>query len=1425
MLILRGSPAFSPFRLQKLLQDLSAAGLPVRAISADFVHLAEITEALTADEHGILEKLLTYGPSRAAATVTGFAQIVAPRPGTISPWSSKATDIAHICGLAKVRRIERVIAYTLDLGGKAERPEPRAESASAAPSSPTLRSPLSALSSKLHDRMTQVVFASLEACAVLFQHETPRPLTSVPVLAQGRSALVAANSSLGLALADDEIDYLVKNFTALGRDPNDIELMMFAQANSEHCRHKIFNATWDIDGQRRDRSLFQMIKHTYQLHRDGILSAYSDNAAVLAGSRGARFFADPRTNDFVSAEEDIHLLCKVETHNHPTAISPFPGAATGSGGEIRDEGATGRGSKPKAGLCGFTVSNLKLPGAVQPWEKDHGKPNRIVSALDIMIEGPLGAAAFNNEFGRPNINGYFRTFETAVPAATKSSEPRAESRSASSASGTQLSALSSQLPATELRGYHKPIMLAGGLGNIRADHIKKGAINPGDQLVVLGGPAMLIGLGGGAASSIGAGHGNEDLDFASVQRDNAEMERRCQEVIDRCWALGDENPISFIHDVGAGGISNALPELVNDGGRGGKFNLRAVPNDEPGMSPLEIWCNESQERYVLAIPAARLATFRALCERERAPFAVVGEATEKKQLVLEDSHFKNTPIDLPLEVLLGKPPRMHRSDTTLTRPQLPLDLSPLFDVGAVPSPRSDAAKNGGEVTPLRSEPDAAALCEAIHRVLAHPTVADKTFLISIGDRTLGGLIARDQMVGPWQVPVADCAVTAATFDVTTGEAMAMGERTPVAVNHAAASARLAVGEALTNLAAAQIGDLGRVNLSANWMAAPAIPGEGAALYAAVEAVGMELCPALGITIPVGKDSMSMSTVWKDAPSGEQKRITAPVSLIISAFSPVTDIRLTLTPQLRYDRPNHFNADPAKNAENSDLHSVSSSAPSASSAFQNPNPDSESIGETLLLLIDLGRGKNRLGGSILAQVVSQLGESTPDVDRPADLKNFWNAIQRLGRDKKLLAYHDRSDGGLLATVVEMAFAGHTGVDLDLPNGASPFSALFSEELGAVIQIRADDLDDVSLLLREHGLTACTSRLGTLNSAHTIRIRRNGQILFEENLFSLRAIWSDVTRRIAALRDNPACVESEFQLKLDPANPGITPKLTFDLRSSVSQLSTLNSQLASRPRPAVAILREQGVNGEVEMAAAFTHAGFRAVDVHMTDILSGRVSLRDFRGLAACGGFSYGDVLGAGEGWAKSVLFNPRARAEFAAFFAREDAFALGVCNGCQMMSNLHAIIPGSDHWPHFVQNKSERYEARFVSLKIEKSPSVLFAGMEGSVIPIAVAHGEGYTEFPTPEHAQRCSDSGLVVARFVDNHHRPTEQYPLNPNSSPLGLTALTTTTGRVTIMMPHPERVFRTACMSWHPADWGEDSPWMKIFYNARAWVASTSRE
>ncbi|MCH6255608.1 phosphoribosylformylglycinamidine synthase [Puniceicoccaceae bacterium K14] len=1290
MIILRGAPSHSEFRLEKLLADFTASGLPVKGVYAEFLHAAEVDGSLSTEETEVLGKLLTYGPKLEEHTPEGLLRIVTPRPGTLSPWSSKATDIAHICGLEKVERVERATAFWVDLGGA----ELSADQ-------------LKDLDSKIHDRMTQAVFGEEKELEALFRHEEPKPFTTVPVLAGGREALAKANKELGLALAEDEIDYLVESFTKLERDPADIELMMFAQANSEHCRHKIFNASWDIDGEAQEKSLFKMIKNTFEMRSEGILSAYKDNAAVFEGSEANRFFADPDTNEYKASLEDIAILCKVETHNHPTAISPFPGAATGSGGEIRDEGATGIGSKPKAGLTGFTVSNLKLPGGEQVWEKDNGKPERIVSALDIMLEGPLGGAAFNNEFGRPNILGYFRTFEQSVPGAN----------------------------GPEIRGYHKPIMLAGGLGNIRREHIEKKEVNAGDKLVVLGGPAMLIGLGGGAASSIDSGESNEDLDFASVQRENPEMERRCQEVIDRCWSLGEENPIVFIHDVGAGGLSNAMPELVNDAGKGGVFDLRKVNNDEPGMSPLEIWCNESQERYVMAIPSDRIDRFVSICERERCPFAIIGEATDERQLVLEDPHFGNKPIDMPLDVLLGKPPRMHRDEKSLERPVEPLNL------------------------------DGISLQEASNRVLSHPSVADKTFLITIGDRTVTGLISRDQMVGPWQVPVADCAVTASSFDEYTGEAMSVGERTPTAVNNAAASARLAVGEALTNLASAQVGPLNRVNLSANWMAAPSVPGDAADLYEAVKAVGMELCPELGVTIPVGKDSMSMSTVWKDDEG--DKRVTAPTSLIISAFARCEDIRLSLTPQLIQDA------------------------------------------DTSVVLIDLGRGKNRLGSSILGQTVSQMGEEPPDVDSIEDLANFWKAIQELGKNEKLLAYHDRSDGGLLATAVEMGFAGNVGLDIEIPADSSTFESLFAEELGALIQVRDSEQAEVFEVLKSYGLDDCSSVVGSLNDSFTFRVMQSGEAILEEGLSDLRDVWSDVTRRMQTLRDNPESAASEHQIRLDQTNPGISPKVPFEI--------DLGKDYDSKPP--MAILREQGVNGEVEMAAAFHRADFKTVDVHMTDILSGKVSLKDFQGLAACGGFSYGDVLGAGEGWAKSILFNDKAREEFKAFFEREDTFSLGVCNGCQMLSNLRSLIPGTSHWPHFVQNRSERYEGRLVSVKIEKSPSVLFQGMEGGVLPIAVAHGEGRAEFKSSDAAAACNASGLVAARYVDNHHAATEAYPLNPNGSPFGITSLTSEDGRSTILMPHPERVFRSSQLSWAPKEWGEDSPWMRMFRNARVFV------
>ena len=1297
MLILRGAPALSTFRHGKLLDQLTQKVPAVGGLYAEFAHFAEVSAALSDDEEKVLARLLEYGPSVPVQEPVGQLCLVLPRFGTISPWSSKATDIARNCGLAKIERLERGIAYYV----AGELSESDAQTVAAA----------------LHDRMTQLVLDSLEQAAGLFSHAQPKPLRVVDVLGGGRAALEQANLALGLALADDEIDYLVKSFGDLGRNPHDIELMMFAQANSEHCRHKIFNASWDIDGESQDKSLFGMIKNTYELHREGVLSAYKDNASVIEGFTAGRFFPQPGSHEYAAHQEPVHILMKVETHNHPTAIAPFPGASTGSGGEIRDEGATGRGSKPKAGLVGFTVSNLQIPGFEQPWEKAYGKPERIVSALDIMIEGPLGGAAFNNEFGRPALTGYFRTFEQAIDT------PRGE----------------------EVRGYHKPIMLAGGLGNIRAEHVQKGEISVGGKLIVLGGPAMLIGLGGGAASSMATGASSADLDFASVQRENPEMERRCQEVIDRCWQMGDKNPIKFIHDVGAGGLSNAFPELVNDGGRGGRFELRNVPNDEPGMSPLEIWCNESQERYVLSVDAADLETFKAICERERCPFAVVGEATEERRLTVADSHFANNAVDMPLEVLLGKPPRMHRSVSRET------ELGDDF---------SAAGLDLGEV---------------VERVLRHPAVASKSFLITIGDRSITGLVARDQFVGPWQVPVADCAVTATAFDVYTGEAMAMGERTPLALLDAPASGRMAVGETLTNLAAASIARLSDIKLSANWMAAAGHPGEDARLYDTVKAVGMELCPALGITIPVGKDSMSMKTRWQEG--GEDKSVTAPLSLIVSGFAPVQDVRRTLTPQLRLDK-----------------------------------------GETDLVLIDLGRGRNRLGGSILAQVYGRLGREVPDVDDAEDLKAFFAVIQGLNADGHLLAYHDRSDGGLLATVLEMAFAGHCGLNLCLDGLADSrdelAGVLFSEELGAVIQVRQDATPEVLAQFSAAGLDDCVAVIGRPLNGAEVTVSFNGEAVFAAERRVLQRQWSETSYQIQRLRDNAECADQEFDAILEEDNPGLSVKLSFDVEQDIAA-----PYIKRGVRPQVAILREQGVNGQVEMAAAFDRAGFAAIDVHMSDILAGRVDLAEFKGLAACGGFSYGDVLGAGEGWAKSILFNSRALDAFQAFFERKDSFALGVCNGCQMMSNLHELIPGTEFWPHFVRNRSEQFEARVAMVQVQESASIFLQGMAGSRLPIAIAHGEGHAEFESEEALLEADLSGCVALRFVDNHGKVTERYPANPNGSPRGITGLSSRDGRVTIMMPHPERVFRAVQNSWHPEAWQEDAGWLRMFRNARVWV------
>lgn len=1298
MLILRGAPALSAFRHGKLIEQLSQKVPAVSGLYAEFAHFAEVDGDLTADQQQVLARLLKYGPSVPVQEPTGRLFLVVPRFGTISPWSSKASDIAHNCGLTNIQRLERGIAFYV--------------------SGELSEADVVAVADVLHDRMTQLVLSKLEDAAGLFSHAQPKPLTAVDVLAGGRAALEKANVELGLALADDEIDYLVNAFLGLKRNPHDIELMMFAQANSEHCRHKIFNASWDIDGESQEKSLFGMIKNTYQLHNEGVLSAYKDNASVIVGSVAGRFFPNPETRQYGAVQEPVHILMKVETHNHPTAIAPFPGASTGSGGEIRDEGATGRGAKPKAGLTGFTVSNLRIPGFEQPWEKPYGKPERIVNALDIMIEGPLGGAAFNNEFGRPALTGYFRTFEQSI------TTPHGD----------------------EVRGYHKPIMLAGGMGNIREDHVQKGEISVGGKLIVLGGPAMLIGLGGGAASSMATGSSSADLDFASVQRENPEMERRCQEVIDRCWQLGDNNPIKFIHDVGAGGLSNAFPELVNDAGRGGRFELRNVPNDEPGMAPLEIWSNESQERYVLSVDAADFERFKAICERERCPFAVVGEATAEPHLTVTDSHFGNNPVDMPLDVLLGKPPKMHRSVTREA------ELGDDFD------------------------PSALALDDSIDRVLRHPAVASKSFLITIGDRTITGLVARDQMVGPWQVPVADVAVTATSFDVYTGEAMAMGERTPLALLDAPASGRMAIGETLTNMAASRIGKLSDIKLSANWMSAAGHPGEDARLYDTVKAVGMELCPELGLTIPVGKDSMSMKTRWSE--EGEEKSVTSPLSLVVTGFAPVTDIRKTLTPELRMDK-----------------------------------------GETDLILIDLGRGQNRMGASILAQTHGKLGSQAPDVDDAEDLKAFFAVIQGLNADGHLLAYHDRSDGGLLVSALEMAFAGHCGLSLELDTLTSKrekvAAILFNEELGAVIQVRQDATAEVLAQFSAAGLGEdCVAVIGQPINSAEVQISLNGEVLFDGERSVLQRTWAETSYRIQRLRDNADCADQEFNALLEEDNPGLNAKLGFDVNQDVAA-----PYIKTGIRPQVAVLREQGVNGQVEMAAAFDRAGFNAIDVHMSDILAGRVDLNDFKGLVACGGFSYGDVLGAGEGWAKSALFNSRARDAFQGFFERNDSFTLGVCNGCQMLSNLHELIPGSELWPHFVRNRSEQFEARVAMVQVQESSSIFLQGMAGSRMPIAIAHGEGHAEFQSPEALLEADLSGCVALRFVDNHGKVTEAYPANPNGSPRGITGLTSRDGRVTIMMPHPERVFRAVQNSWKPDEWSEDGAWMRMFRNARVWV------
>ena len=1308
---LPGSAALSAFRIDKIRQDAARLGVALGELSARYWHFLELDTGLDAAAETQLARTLDYGTPVAHPAADAVDLLVTPRPGTISPWSSKATDILRNSGIDALRRIERGVAYRLRDGNGA----------------PLGTDARAAVLPLLHDRMTETVMDTLDAAAQLFQHVPPRELAAVDLMAGGRAALAAANRSLGLALSDDELDYLVENFTRIGRNPTDVELMMFAQANSEHCRHKIFNASWVIDGAAQDASLFGMIRATHAAHPHGTVVAYSDNSSVIEGAEIDRFY--PRGDGgYAYSNELTHVLMKVETHNHPTAISPFPGAATGSGGEIRDEGATGTGSKPKAGLCGFSVSNLNLPGWTQPWETGaYGKPERIVSPLAIMLEGPIGAAAFNNEFGRPNLAGYFRTFEETV--------------------------------AGQRRGYHKPIMLAGGVGSIRADHVDKKMLPTGTLLIQLGGPGMLIGLGGGAASSMDTGANTADLDFDSVQRGNPEMERRAQEVIDRCWQLGEANPILSIHDVGAGGLSNALPELVHGGGRGGRFELRAAPSEESGMSPREIWCNEAQERYVLAIPPERIGEFRAICERERCPFAVLGEATEENHLLVTDSHFENAPVDVGLDVILGKPPKMTR---TVTR-----------------QPAAPAALDLGGIT----------LADAARRVLAMPGVASKMFLISIGDRTVGGLTARDQCVGPWQIPVADCAITLAGYKTTRGEAFAIGEKAPLALIDAPASGRMAIVEALTNLAAARIDKLSDVKLSANWMAPAGHPGEDAALYDTVSAVSA-YCQALGISIPVGKDSMSMKTVWDV--DGEKKAVTSPISLVVSAFATTPDARAQATPQLRTD-----------------------------------------LGDTDLVLIDLGLGQNRLGGSSFAQAYKQVGDHCPDAPTAAALQAFFDTVQALLADGRLLAYHDRSDGGLFAALCEMSFAGHCGIDIDIDElcldhirhevedaglpepealGAAGYSSrvfpvLFNEEAGAVLQVRRSDTGAVMQAFIDAGLRGEFCVIGQPSGDDCVRILRRGQPIFDEARAALQSVWARTSFEIARLRDNPACAQQEFAQHDDAADPGLRYDLCFDVGDDVAA-----PYVARGVRPRVAVLREQGVNGQVEMAAAFDAAGFAAVDVHMSDILSGRVDLADFAGLAACGGFSYGDVLGAGGGWAKSILFNARARDAFAAFFDRADSFALGVCNGCQMMSQLHELIPGAEAWPRFERNVSEQFEARFAQVEVLPSPSLFFSGMAGSTMPIAVSHGEGRVVFRDVVHAA----AALPTLRYVDTRGQATEIYPANPNGSAGGLTGFTTSDGRFSILMPHPERVFRAVQLSWKPDDMRTDAPWLRLFRNAR---------
>jgi len=1299
VLRLPGPPALSSFRQDKLAARLQGIDSSVVSANARFIHFVDLERELGDHELAQLSELLSYGPHFPEGDDSTTPVVVVPRLGTISPWSSKATDIAHSCGLDAVLRIERGIAYSIEGSADIERLLP-----------------------VLHDRMTDAVFAGEFDAAQLFAGHEPAPVERVPLAAEGREALARANTEWGLALSDDEIDYLVERYSETGRDPSDAELMMFAQANSEHCRHKIFNAEWVIDGEQQDKSLFSMIRSTHAANPDGVLSAYSDNAAVFAGGKGGRLVAAGRERLYQYYKEDIHVLIKVETHNHPTAISPFPGAATGSGGEIRDEGATGKGATPKAGMTGFSVSHLRIAGHEQPWEQGIGHPDRLATAQDIMLQGPIGGAAFNNEFGRPNILGYFRTYEQVE-------------------SPTQAS------------GYHKPIMIAGGLGNVRGPDVDKPDVPLGSKLVVLGGPAMLIGLGGGAASSMGSGTSSEDLDYASVQRGNPEMQRRAQQVIDACWQRpysGEQSPVVIIHDVGAGGLSNAVPEVVDHSKSGAVINLRDIPSAEAGLSPLEIWCNEAQERYVLAVDPEHLDFLDEVCRRERCPYAVIGETNDSGQLVVYDELNDNRPVNMPMDTLLGKPPKtvmtVEREERVIPAPQL-----------------------GG-----------IELAEACERVLKFPTVADKSFLIHIGDRTVGGLVAQDQLVGPWQVPVSDVAVTARSFDSEAGEAMSMGERTPVAVLNPGASGRLAVGEAVTNIAAASIETLNKVRLSANWMAACGHGAENQALYDTVKAIADGFCQELGLAIPVGKDSLSMRTSWDE--NGEQHTVYAPLSLIISAFAPVTDIRRTLTPQLKA------------------LH----------------KDDASEMPGSCIYMLDLGRGQDRLGGSVLSQAFNVPGGEPADVDDAKLLKNYFDCIQALNKEGLIQAYHDRSDGGLFAAICEMAFAGRLGADIELAEQEPEkvLAALFSEELGGLLQIADADAMDALALIERFGLAKTLKRVACVTRDDQVRITGNGHQIYADSRTNLHRVWSETSYLMQAERDNPETAKQQYDAILDTLDPGLNPSISFDPNDNVAA-----PYISKGERPKVAILREQGVNSHNEMAAAFHRAGFDPVDVHMSEALSAGYSLDSFKGLVACGGFSYGDVLGAGGGWAKSILFNSQARDLFEAFFNRDDSFTLGVCNGCQMIANLAPIIPGAEHWPKFVTNLSEQFEARLSLVEVMESPSIFLNDMVGSRLMIATSHGEGRAEFAADGDMAALSAANKMTLRYVNNSGEPATLYPSNPNGSPEGLAGICSTDGKVTAFMPHPERVHRTVQHSWHPEHWGSDAPWLRAFRNARLFV------